>query len=187
MNREHKYKGIIDRKPIKKQNLQLEITKQGLVVGSILFAADVIFQCMNKDPIRKASPFLYGMFGFTTGSICYTIYRQMEAIGSTGGVPLEKRGKQFYKSVLYKVIIDQLIIAPVSTIFTVLFTILVSDQKYTVWKGIMFYGRTLIESYKLWPIAQTINFIFVPLEYRMAYVSIVSLVWNIYYRTLEKK
>ena len=34
--------------------------------------------------------------------------------------------------------------------------------------------------YKLWPLAQLINFYFIPLNYRLLYVNIVAFFWNIY-------
>jgi len=43
------------------------------------------------------------------------------------------------------------------------------------------YYDIMIANWKLWPIVATVNFYFVPLNYRLPVVALVSLFWNVYY------
>jgi len=43
------------------------------------------------------------------------------------------------------------------------------------------YYDIMIANWKLWPSVQMVNFYFVPLNYRLPLVAVVSLFWNIYY------
>jgi len=38
----------------------------------------------------------------------------------------------------------------------------------------------IVNSYKIWPVASIVNFVFVPVERRIVFLSCVALVWNIY-------
>ena len=40
-------------------------------------------------------------------------------------------------------------------------------------------GDTLYQAYKVWPLAQFLNFYFVPLPYRVLFSNMVGLVWNV--------
>ena len=42
------------------------------------------------------------------------------------------------------------------------------------------YGNALAKNWMLWPLVQTVNFKFVPLEHRVMVVNVVSLGWNCY-------
>ena len=42
------------------------------------------------------------------------------------------------------------------------------------------YIQTLITNYKIWPLAQTLNFTFVPIQHRVGFVQIVAIFWNAY-------
>lgn len=42
------------------------------------------------------------------------------------------------------------------------------------------YLQTLITNYKIWPLAQTINFIFIPIQHRIGFVQLVAIFWNAY-------
>lgn len=39
----------------------------------------------------------------------------------------------------------------------------------------------------IWPAAQTVNFYLVPSPYRVAYISFVALIWNIYLSNISHK
>lgn len=49
------------------------------------------------------------------------------------------------------------------------------------------YIPTLIANYKLWPAVQLINFYLVPLPYRVPFVNIVALGWNVYISTINAR
>ena len=38
----------------------------------------------------------------------------------------------------------------------------------------------IVSSYKIWPVASMVNFVFVPVERRIVFLSCVAVVWNIY-------
>ena len=40
------------------------------------------------------------------------------------------------------------------------------------------YVQTLITNYKIWLLAQTLNFTFVPIQHRVGFVQIVAIFWN---------
>ena len=42
------------------------------------------------------------------------------------------------------------------------------------------YVQTVITNYKIWPLAQTLNFTFVPIQHRVGFVQIVAIFWNAY-------
>lgn len=77
-----------------------------------------------------------------------------------------------------KIICDQVIGNPFSTFMFISFS--------GYWDGVnvdnylnSMYFRTLRSSYIIWPIASTINFFYLPLEYMVPFNACVTLVWNI--------
>ncbi|KAF8565111.1 hypothetical protein P879_08404 [Paragonimus westermani] len=42
------------------------------------------------------------------------------------------------------------------------------------------YWTILFMNYKIWPLAQSINFFFMPLQFRVLYINFVALFWNVY-------
>ena len=49
------------------------------------------------------------------------------------------------------------------------------------------YVQTLIKNYKIWPLAQTLNFTFVPIQHRVGFVQIVAIFWNAYLSWMANK
>ena len=49
------------------------------------------------------------------------------------------------------------------------------------------YVQTLITNYKIWPLAQTLNFTFVPIQYCVGFVQIVAIFWNAYLSWMANK
>ena len=39
---------------------------------------------------------------------------------------------------------------------------------------------TLMDSYKVWPLAQMINFYLLPLKFQIIFINVIALFWNIY-------
>ncbi|EHY64586.1 hypothetical protein NERG_02396, partial [Nematocida ausubeli] len=56
----------------------------------------------------------------------------------------------------------------------------VDSSDFSIKKVLKDYFRILFDSYKIWPILQMINFLFVPLEMRVVFISMASLLWNTY-------
>lgn len=42
------------------------------------------------------------------------------------------------------------------------------------------YLETMITNYKIWPLVQTLNFTFIPIQHRIAFVQLVAIFWNSY-------
>jgi protein Mpv17 len=79
------------------------------------------------------------------------------------------------KAVLSKVAIDQLLFAPVCTVFFYAYKCFVegrSDDFIPELK--QKWVPTVMAGYKLWPAAHVINFLFVPTQQRILYANVVS-------------
>lgn len=78
--------------------------------------------------------------------------------------------------------VDQLVFAPSSLV--VFFTTMGFIESRS-WEGVRekfrdAYTPALIANYKVWPIVQFINFKFMPLPYRLPFVSSLGILWNAY-------
>lgn len=49
------------------------------------------------------------------------------------------------------------------------------------------YTTALMANYKLWPVAQALNFTIIPLNYRVIFVNFVAIGWNAYLSNLNAK
>lgn len=49
------------------------------------------------------------------------------------------------------------------------------------------YIETMITNYKIWPLAQVINFTFVPIQHRVGFVQLVAIFWNAYLSWMANK
>lgn len=45
----------------------------------------------------------------------------------------------------------------------------------------------MITNYKIWPLAQVINFTFVPIQHRVGFVQLVAIFWNAYLSWMANK
>lgn len=81
-----------------------------------------------------------------------------------------------------KVFFDQCVFAPVLiAILLTMFGLSQGMDKTQARQNVKAeYFNLLTGFYKLWPVAQLINFYFVPLKFRVNYTNLVSLVWNSY-------
>lgn len=85
-------------------------------------------------------------------------------------------------SLVLKVLIDQIVFAPLATCTFLAFMRVTEgrsrkETEHFIKSNI---GNTMIDSYKLWPIANLVNFSFVPPAHRVAFASIVSVFWTSY-------
>ncbi|KAJ9594297.1 hypothetical protein L9F63_014302 [Diploptera punctata] len=91
---------------------------------------------------------------------------------------------------LKKVACDQLFCAPL-LLFTITSAVSllenngIEETKHRLRES---YLQILMANYKLWPLVQTVNFSFVPLNYQVLVVQTVAIFWNTYlsYKTHEK-
>ena len=54
-------------------------------------------------------------------------------------------------------------------------------------KNAFYNVQALITNYKIWPVAQTLNFTFVPMQHRVGFVQIVAIFWNAYLSWMANK
>ena len=81
-----------------------------------------------------------------------------------------------------KVAMDQTIFAPciIATFFTTTGLLFGKTQAEIESKFRNQYLKTLLTNYYIWPVIQTINFNFVPLQHRVFVVNFVAIFWNTY-------
>ncbi|CAH8582077.1 unnamed protein product [Dicrocoelium dendriticum] len=86
------------------------------------------------------------------------------------------------KRVLKMVLADQLIFTPPVLLGILSLLGILRGQSTTQLKEyvVAHYGGILLTNYMVWPIAQSVNFSFVPLPYRVLYINFIALFWNIY-------
>lgn len=79
------------------------------------------------------------------------------------------------KAIASKIMLDQLIMAPIGTcLFYIVTSVLQGETHQVPSKLKEKFVPTLIASYTLWPAAHAINFKFVPSSQRILYTNIVS-------------
>lgn len=172
MLRAQRTRGLI----VKKEKLThlaiQEHISQGLAAAGIQALADIFSQLLLGSGLSLFTPFAMGIYGFTTGVICYTVYRKMEKKNSDSSPGV--------KQALKMMLLDQLIWSPVSTFFFVLYSMLLLPEAVGIKRLMWIFFGVLLNSYKVWPIVQFINFLCVPLHFRVPLISVVSLIWNIW-------
>ncbi|EGG14870.1 pmp22 family protein [Cavenderia fasciculata] len=87
-----------------------------------------------------------------------------------------------------KLIVDQLIFAPfINICFYVALALLDRKPNSILIKLYLDLWPTLLASWKVWPIAQFINFSFVPAQLRVLFGNFVGFMWSIYLTILTSK
>lgn len=88
-----------------------------------------------------------------------------------------------FASSIYRMLIDQLVFTPL--LYCGFYPILqmVSDRDWRSFgKGVQKVREklweTLVNNWKIWPLAITINFRFVPVKYHVPFVNSVGVLWN---------
>lgn len=172
MLRAQRTRGLIGKKEKIPALAAQEYISQGLAAAGIQALADVFSQLLLGTGISLFTPFAMGVYGFTTGIICYTIYRKMEKKNSDAPPGV--------KQALKMMLLDQLIWSPVSTFCFVLYSMLLLPEPVGARRLISVFLGVLLNSYKVWPFVQFLNFLCVPLHFRVPFISVVSLIWNIW-------
>lgn len=149
---------------------------QFTTTATVMLSGDLIAQKMLErrpdiDVPRAARFFIMGI-GFV-GPALRVWYIALERIVGSGS------GRAM---VVKKVFLDQAVFTPV---FLPSFLVTLGALQGRSWGSIKDTVRAdflpiLKANYMLWPAAQLINFRFVPLSYRVPFVSCVALVWNTY-------
>ena len=88
-----------------------------------------------------------------------------------------------------KMLLDQSLFAPIIICFFFVVTETLAGKRPREIKKMLQerYVQTLITNYKIWPLAQTLNFTFIPTQYRVGFVQIVAIFWNVYISWMANK
>lgn len=161
------------------------VLKSGLISGSLSLAGDVLAQLLtNKgqqdasyDAVRAARMGTFGLFFY--GPYQHFWYRFLDRRFPGRAVPM----------FLSKVTLNQLCLAPLT--ITVAFAWnLALQQKLGQLQGKLQqdFVPTIINGWKFWVPAATINFVAVPLQYQVLYMSTCGMLWTGYlsYRSAKK-
>ena len=146
-----------------------------LILGVLVAAGDVITQQFaerrgtNHDFRRTAR---MGVVGLVIGPVLRSWYLTLERI-----VPGTAKTAGFKKMLL-----DQSLFAPVMICFFFSVSETLAGKRPHEIKEMLQerYVQTLITNYKIWLLAQTLNFTFVPIQHRVGFVQIVAIFWNAY-------
>ena len=152
------------------------------LVGILVAAGDVITQQLVEKKgadhdVRRT--LRMGAIGIMIGPILRTWYLALERI-----VPGTATINGFKKMLL-----DQTLFAPpFIAMFFIASESLAGKTRAEVKQTLQSrYTETLITNYKVWPIAQSLNFTLVPFHYRIGFVQIVALFWNSYLSWMANK
>lgn len=163
----HLYARLVRNHPVK---TQLATTATVMLSGDLI-AQKVIERRPDIDVPRAARFFIMGI-GFVGPVVrgWYLILERVVGSGSGGAV------------VFKKVLLDQTLFGP---LFVPSFMIVLGTLQRRSWDDIKQslranYLQVLQTMYMIWPVAQFVNFRFVPFSYRQAFGSCVAIVWNTY-------
>ena len=120
-----------------------------------------------------------GVVGLIIGPVLRTWYLTLDRI-----VPGTAKTAGFKKMLL-----DQSLFAPVMICFFFGLTETLAGKRPQDIKQMLQerYIDALITNYKIWPLAQTLNFTFVPIQHRVGFVQIVAIFWNAYMSWVTNK
>lgn len=126
----------------------------------------------ESDRWNKKRTVHMAISGVTVGFICHYWYKLLD-----GRIP--GKGVQV---VMKKVLLDQLICSPLYiTFFFVTLGVLEDKSKHEVWEEIKDKAwRLYAAEWTVWPVAQIINFYFLPTRYRILYDNTISLGYDVY-------
>lgn len=150
---------------------------QMLTTGILMGSGDVISQTLlEKRKLSQIEPLKAVRFGclgiFLVAPALRIWYLQLEKIFGVTGATVG----------LKKMLTDQLVFAPS---FLGCFLVVSEFVQLKPWNSIkeklhQDYLTVLRTNYLLWPAAQLVTFYYIPMEYRIVFVSFVSLIWNTY-------
>jgi len=104
-------------------------------------------------------------------------------------LPRRTAGKVSFKALSKRVACDQVVIAPLGlAIFIGSMGIMEGrDRKHIYKKYSDLYRPALITNWRVWPLAQLINFRYMPLPYRVPFQSTCGVFWTLYLSLLNSK
>ena len=154
------------------------------LIGVLVATGDVIAQQFaeqrgtNHDFRRTAR---MGVVGLVINPLLRPWYPLVERI--VPGIP---KPASFTKMLL-----DQSLCAPVMIYFFFHFSEMFAGKQVDIFEfGETLqerYEQTLITNYKIWPLALTLNFAFVPIQHRVGFVQILAIFWTAYLSWMANK
>lgn len=169
------YSGFITRRPI----LANSITS-AILFGSGDLLAQWFFINEKYDYRRTLRNMIYGGLVFSPfATVFYRFLNNKLSFPFKNSIP---RQLIHFANTLTRVSVDQLIWAPIGI---PLYFTAVSLMEFKSFESIKLklsdsYWETLVNNWKVWPLFQTVNFLIVPLQYRLLCVNIISILWNCY-------
>ncbi|ORY02720.1 hypothetical protein K493DRAFT_207892 [Basidiobolus meristosporus CBS 931.73] len=181
-----------------------------LTNGALAIVSDILAQSISKPPnpappeednfvntesVREEQKYNFArtarlsFYGFATAPLINKWYTVLDK-----GFPLPKASSSgmrsnVVKAVVKRVAADQILFAPFGL---VLFFTGISIMEGASWEGIKdkfekAYLPGLIANYQLWPLAQMVNFFYVPLKLRVPFASTVGVFWTAYLSWLNSR
>lgn len=153
--------------------------REGLNAALIMGAGDVIAQlAIEKKPLKDCD--LGRTARFSAVGFCFVgpalrrWYIKLDSL-------VAKEQPSFQRGIK-KMAIDQTCFAPPFTLSLAYLVPFVNGEKHeNIVQGIRDgYFTIMKRSYMLWPLAQVINFSFIPIQYQVLYVQLIALIWNCY-------
>ncbi|KAI5159742.1 protein Mpv17 [Nematocida ausubeli] len=174
-------RGVIEERRKQKKATVKDYILQGGSTALILAVSDILGQLvLGGITSYVQTPLLMGFYGFMTGNLSFLMYTRMDSYSSERFDRIKGLSAIRIKIALYKMLFDQLVWSPFGTFMFIFVASLVDSSDFSIKKVLRDYFRILFDSYKIWPILQMINFLFVPLEMRVVFISMASLLWNTY-------
>jgi len=119
---------------------------------------------------------IFGVYGFAiTGPMFHWWYGFLEKLVANQSLPPRI-------SIFLKILLDRLLLTPPFLLFSLGFIQYFQNFSATTTIANIrnSYAAALFTNWRVWTVAQGINFTYVPLEYRVLFGNLVALWWNIY-------
>lgn len=119
---------------------------------------------------------VFGVYGLSfTGPFFHWWYRYLHQIVSSWNLPSNL-------SILLKVLINQLVMTPPFLLFTISFLqfFMTFNRQKTIQILKNSFVSALLVNWKVWTVAQFVNFGVIPMDYQVLFGNLVALWWNIY-------
>ncbi|KAH8263063.1 hypothetical protein KR044_003833, partial [Drosophila immigrans] len=153
------------------------LAREGLIAGSIMCMGDMIAQlAIEKKPLKDYNLGRTARFSAIGFFVCGPLYRRWYIKLDT----LVSKDQPSYQRSLKKMLLDQTLFAPPFTLLVTYLVPLVNGERHSdiVQRIREQYISIMKRSYMLWPLAQVINFTFIPLHYQVTFGQLVLMIWN---------
>lgn len=151
---------------------QRPLQSKALTSAVILSMSDIISQLIGGRPFSIKRNIFVAIWGYVwAGPSAHYWQGFMHKLSS----------KTDIKTVLMKVIIDQVTYGPVNNIANMTFFALMVESKgwkHLIAKIMQDYPAVQLNGWKLWPAAAMLNYRYVPLNLRVLFLNVVALGWS---------